>query len=195
MAMEIELKVLFEKKELDLFLKSVFYLEHKVVGSDDTLDLITTYYDKQDWSLKKEGTIYRIRQTMFSDGHSEYEATIKRTISRNGGMTAREEINTPQSNAKPKLPGVSVMFMTSVRRHISLLKFGNAIIEMAVDKGYLKTVTDKCEIIDEVEFEIKEGTEEDLKNFKAELIKNTKFAEEERSKYARGLALLGQNND
>ena len=46
--------------------------------------------------------------------------------------------------------------------------------------------------IDEIEFEIKKGTTEDLQKLRVELQKIVPLQEEARSKYARGLALVGK---
>lgn len=190
--MEIELKTVFQPQDLQKFLQSEFYLKHLLPGTGEKLHLVSTYYDSPSRRLRKEGTVYRVRSTTFADGHQEFESTTKRTVTKTGGMACREEINTPQKDDKPIYPDVEPLFSTKVERQISLLQFEGAVFEMAVDRGCIETVNGKCSPIDEVEFEVKEGNGEDLEKLRQHLYQVAVFQEESQSKFARGLALLGE---
>lgn len=188
--MEIELKTIFTECELNKFLQSNFFTERVEKGSEQVLQLTSVYYDTPDFALQKQGSVYRVRTTQFADGKKEFESTTKRTVKKNGGVAEREEINEPQENALPKLPDVQEIFRTEVIRKIYYLEHGQALFEMAIDRGKIVAVNGRTETIDEVEFEVKTGGVEDLENLRQALHQVANFQEEEKSKYARGMALL-----
>lgn len=188
--MEIELKTIFTECELNKFLQSNFFTERVEKGSEQVLQLTSVYYDTPDFILQKQGSVYRVRTTQFADGHKEFESTTKRTVTKSGGIAEREEINEPQENPLPKLPDVQEIFRTEVTRKIYYLEYDNALFEMAIDRGKIVAVNGKTEAIDEVEFEVKTGGVEDLENLRQALHQVANFQEEEKSKYARGMALL-----
>lgn len=188
--MEIELKTIFTESELDKFLQSKFFMERVQKGSEQVLQLTSVYYDTHDFALQQKGSVYRVRTTLFADGHKEFESTTKRTVAKNGGVAEREEINEPQKNPLPKLPNVQEIFRTEVTRKVYYLKYKQALFEMAIDRGKIVAVNGKTEAIDEVEFEVKAGGVEDLENLRQALHQVADFQEEEKSKYARGIALL-----
>lgn len=189
--MEIELKVVLSVQNLQKLLQSQFFQTHTVPQSEQILYLVTTYFDTEDFSLRNKGIAYRVRSTKFADGHKEYESTTKRTLYKNGAVAEREEINKPQEDDKPCYENVRKLFATQVTRKLWLLQFDGALFEMAVDKGQIMAVNGKTASIDEVEFEIKQGTKANLEKLRMELQKVVPLQGEEQSKYARGLALLG----
>ncbi len=188
--MEIELKTIFTERELNRFLQSRFFTERVKKGSEQVLQLTSVYYDTSDFALQMQGSVYRVRTTQFADGNKEYESTTKRTVKKNGGVAEREEINEQQENALPKLPAVQEIFRTEVTRKIYYLKYEHALFEMAIDRGRIVAVNGRTEPIDEVEFEVKTGGVADLENLRQALHQVADFQEEEKSKYARGVALL-----
>ena len=190
--MEIELKFSISQEELTKFLQSEFFCKQHLEGSCEVLQLESIYYDTCDRRFRKEGTAYRVRSTRFSNGKVAYESTTKRTLKKVNGLSSREEINEAQSDDSPKYADVKELFRTVVTRKIYLLKYGAAVVEMAIDRGLLKAINGRSEIIEEVEFELKQGTEQDLENLRLELGKIAEFEEKPQSKYARGLALLGE---
>jgi len=190
--MEIELKLIFDAEELEKFLQSDFFKGHCQDGAGETLHLVSTYYDSPSRRLRQSGVAYRVRSTEFPDGRIEYESTTKRTIRKENGLAEREEINEAQSDAKPKYKDVEPLFVTKVTRVVRMLQFEGALFEMAVDKGWLEAANGGKESIDEVEFEVKSGTAKDLENLLVALQQVAVFREESKSKYARGLALLGE---
>lgn len=190
--MEVELKLLFAEEELHKFLQGKFFLDHCCDGEGETLRLVSTYYDSPERRLRRDGVAYRVRSTEFPDGHVEYESTTKRTIRKEGGLAEREEINEPQMDGSPRFADVEPLFATKVTRVVRMLRYEGALFEMAVDKGWLEAANGRTESIDEVEFELKEGTAGDLENLRRALARVAVFREESKSKYARGLALLGE---
>ncbi|MBQ0067405.1 MAG: CYTH domain-containing protein [Phascolarctobacterium sp.] len=190
--MEIELKVVLTEENLQKLLNSELFIRGIVPNSEQVLLLTSNYYDTDDFALHTKGEVYRVRITEFADGHKEYESTTKRTLKNNGGLAEREEINVKQNDEKPCYANVKKIFATEVTRKILLLKYNNALFEMAIDKGRIVAANGKTDPIDEVEFEIKKGTTEDLQKLRVELQKIVPLQEEARSKYARGLALVGK---
>lgn len=63
---------------------------------------------------------------------------------------------------------------------------------MAIDRGWVEAVNGKRSSIDEVEFEVKQGDGKDLEKLRQHLYQVAVFQEESQSKFARGLALLGE---
>lgn len=184
------MKLLFAAEELERFLNSDFFRSHCQDGTGETLHLVSTYYDSPSRRLGKSGVTYRVRSTEFPDGHIEYESTTKRTIRKKNGIAEREEINEPQPDARPKYADVVSLFATRVTRVVRMIRFEGALFEMAIDKGWIEAVNGGKEPIDEVEFELKDGTAGDLENLLTALKQVAVFSEESKSKYARGLALL-----
>ena len=190
--MEIELKTVFRPQDLENFLQSEFYLKHVLPGTGEKLKLTSTYYDSASRRLRKEGTVYRVRSTVYADGRQEFESTTKRMVTKDGGVAQREEINTPQADGKPMYPDVEPLFATKVEREITLLQLDSAVFEMAIDRGYIEAEKGQRTSIDEVEFEVKQGGAEDLEHLRQRLHEVAEFREESQSKFARGLALLGE---
>lgn len=186
------MKTVFQPQDLQRFLQSEFYLKHLLPKTIEKLNLISTYYDSPSRRLRKSGEVYRVRSTTFADGHQEFESTTKRTVTKTGGVAQREEINIPQRDAKPMYADVEPMFSTKVERQISLLQFEGAVFEMAIDRGWVEAVNGKRSSIDEVEFEVKQGDGKDLEKLRQHLYQVAVFQEESQSKFARGLALLGE---
>lgn len=190
--MEIELKTVFRQQDLENFLQSEFYLKHVLPETEEKLNLVSTYYDSPDCRLRREGTVYRVRSTVFADGHQEFESTTKRTVVKAGGVACREEINVSQSDDKPIYPDMEPLFSVKVERQIALLEFDGAVFEMAIDRGCVEAVNGRCSSIDEVEFEVKRGNVENLDKLRQRLHQAAVFTEESQSKFARGLSLLGE---
>ena len=68
-----------------------------------------------------------------------------------------------------------------------------AIVEVAIDTGQVRTVAGSCPVC-EVELELYSGREEELLRLGEQLSAQYKLAPEPTSKFARGLALLGLCN-
>ena len=87
------------------------------------------------------------------------------------------------------------LFTVEVKREIRLLQVTpETVLEMAIDQGKINAGKQK-EKIDEVELEIKAGTKADLLDFTAQIAAKIPIFIEPRSKFARGLHLLGNGEE
>ena len=100
------------------------------------------------------------------------------------------------SNAEKE--GIVVLFITIIRRIKMLIRFNESNIEVCIDKGVLlkdeKDVSDITEehIISEIELELNQGSEEDLKTLADFLSDKFNLIPNEVSKYQRGLNLYDE---
>lgn len=164
--------------------------------------LVSTYYDTADMALTQHGIAYRVRDK----GDGSFEATVKTSRQSKDGLSERLELNLPLAEAKPELNGfaalglgyelselapngVRALFTVDVERIIYILDYAGAVIELAIDKGAIHC-GEKSDSIDEVEFELMSGTVDALLELKERIASQVELRAEERSKFARGLALL-----
>lgn len=204
---ETELKLLISKRNLKKLLASDWLQQAVRDGSERQRHLVSSYYDTADWALKRNGIAYRVRDK----GDGGYEATVKTTKSNAGGLSERLELNMPLQDANPVLngfgalglgyeltdlapEGVEKLFTVDVMRTTYLLDFGGAVVELAVDNGKL-TAGKKHTAIEEIELELKEGELSQLLELASRIADTVPVFAEKRSKFARGLALVGQKSD
>ena len=164
--------------------------------------LVSTYYDTADMTLTQHGIAYRVRDK----GDGSFEATVKTSRQSRDGLSERLELNLPLAEAKPELNGfaalglgyelselapngVRALFTVDVERITYILDYAGAVIELAIDKGAIYC-GEKSDSIDEVEFELMSGTVDALLELKERIASQVELRAEERSKFARGLALL-----
>lgn len=204
MASELEIKLLIGADDLDYLLKSPLITDVTIEGSIRTDDLFSVYYDTPTHKLMKSGIVYRVRKN-----GNEFEATIKTDKKCGGGFSERNEYNLPLQNSEPVLEGFSELgfnvdlkaligedelidlFAVAVKRELRLLKVSEeTVLEMAIDRGFVRTYTD-IDPIDETELEIKTGKKEDLLKFTAQVAELVPAYAEDCSKFERGLILLG----
>lgn len=205
--MEIELKLLIKSTDLKKLLASPLMKDCLRAGSEKTSELETIYYDTPDFVLKKHGIAYRVR----NKGNNTYEATVKTAQKSSSGLSERLELNMPLPDAQAVLTGfqelglgfeltelvpdgVEALFTTKLKRQTYVLDYSGAVIEMAVDKGEVFRA-DKSEKINEVEFELLAGDKGALIALAAKIAELIPVFIEKRSKFARGLALLGIEAD
>lgn len=202
---EVELKVLISRQDLRKLLNANFMKEAIVEGSKAKHNLISSYYDTDDLYFKKNGIAYRVRDK----GDGTFEATVKTGKKNQGGVTERIEINIPLDKDEAVLEGfgalglgyeltelapdgVTRLFTVDVERTTYDLEFEGSTFELAVDKGKITSEqTKNKEKIDEMEIEIKEGSVKKLLKLAAMIAKTVPIFVEPRSKFARGLAILG----
>ncbi len=202
---EIEVKLILAEGEFDKMMALSWFKAMIVPESQVTRNLVSTYYDTADGAFRGAGVAYRVR----SKGDGTYEATAKRTLHKADGLSERLEINIPLSDDEPQLhgfaeqglgcdlvqlapDGVQVLFTVDVMRLMLLLKSGDTTVELALDKGKITNpYNDKTDAIDELELELKEGSEAVLMDVVDRLKKEIVMRGEDRSKFARGLALIG----
>ena len=202
---ETEIKLLLSEKDRKTLLSSPLVTGKTQKGSHKTLKLVNAYYDTRDLLLQRSGLAYRIRQT-----GRKMEATIKVARREAGGLTARSEYNVPAKSWKPDFSGFAgtgldpdpesllgtaqaeKLFSVRIKRDVRLLQVTKeTLVEMAVDEGFV-SAGGKKERIREIELELKEGTLGDLLAYAAKIAALVPVFSESRSKYARGMALLGK---
>lgn len=199
---EIELKLLLSKEDLERLLTLDFMVQAVREGSRRVRHLVSTYYDTQELTLKEHGIAYRVRDK----GDGSFEATVKTQKQSAGGLSERLELNLPLAEAQPVLDGfaalglgfelselapggVQALFTVDVQRITYILDYAGAVCELAIDKGAIRC-GEKSDSIDEVEIELLEGDVQALLELKERIAAAVTLRAEERSKFARGLALL-----
>lgn len=199
---EIELKLLLSKEALERLLTLDFMVQAVREGSRKVRHLVSTYYDTQELTLKEHGIAYRVRDK----GDGSFEATVKTQKQSAGGLSERLELNLPLAEAQPVLDGfaalglgfelselapcgVQALFTVDVQRITYILDYAGAVCELAIDKGAIRC-GEKSDSIDEVEIELLEGEVQALLELKERIAAAVTLRAEERSKFARGLALL-----
>lgn len=199
---EIELKLLLSKEDLERLLTLDFMVQAVREGSRKVRYLVSTYYDTQELTLKEHGIAYRVRDK----GDGSFEATVKTQKQSAGGLSERLELNLPLAEAQPVLDGfaalglgfelselapcgVQALFTVDVQRITYILDYAGAVCELAIDKGAIRC-GEKSDSIDEVEIELLEGEVQALLELKERIAAAVTLRAEERSKFARGLALL-----
>lgn len=199
---EIELKLLLSKEDLERLLTLDFMVQAVREGSRRVRHLVSTYYDTQELTLKEHGIAYRVRDK----GDGSFEATVKTQKQSAGGLSERLELNLPLAEAQPVLDGfaalglgfelselapcgVQALFTVDVQRITYILDYAGAVCELAIDKGAIRC-GEKSDSIDEVEIELLEGEVQALLELKESIAAAVTLRAEERSKFARGLALL-----
>ena len=199
---EIELKLLLSKEDLERLLTLDFMVQAIREGSRRVRHLVSTYYDTQELTLKEHGIAYRVRDK----GDGSFEATVKTQKQSAGGLSERLELNLPLAEAQPLLDGfaalglgfelselapcgVQALFTVDVQRITYILDYAGAVCELAIDKGAIRC-GEKSDSIDEVEIELLEGEVQALLELKERIAAAVTLRAEERSKFARGLALL-----
>lgn len=199
---EIELKLLLSKDDLERLLTLDFMVQAIREGSRRVRHLVSTYYDTQELTLKEHGIAYRVRDK----GDGSFEATVKTQKQSAGGLSERLELNLPLAEAQPVLDGfaalglgfelselapggVQPLFTVDVQRITHILDYAGAVCELAIDKGAIRC-GEKSDSIDEVEIELLEGEVQALLELKERIAAAVTLRAEERSKFARGLALL-----
>lgn len=200
---EVELKLLISKEALQKMLALDFVQRAIRSGSKKQRRLISSYYDTEDLSFKRYGIAYRVRDK----GDGSFEATVKTNKKTVGGYSERLELNIPLAADEAVLAGfeelglgydleklapngVRRLFTVDVERTTYILDLEGAVAELALDYGRI-VAGEKYDPIDEVEIELLEGSVEALLAFAARLKENIPIGEEQRSKFVRGLALLG----
>ena len=199
---EIELKLLLSKEDLERLLTLDFMVQAVRKGSRKVRHLVSTYYDTQELTLKEHGIAYRVRDK----GDGSFEATVKTQKQSAGGLSERLELNLPLAEAQPVLDGfaalglgfelselapcgVQALFTVDVQRITYILDYAGAVCELAIDKGAIRC-GETSDSIDEVEIELLEGEVQALLELKERIAAAVTLRAEERSKFARGLALL-----
>lgn len=128
--------------------------------------------------------------------HKRREVEFRRDEEEIDGSKLPPDIYKVYNDAKEK--GIVTLFTTMIRRIKMLISFNESNIEVCIDKGVLlkdeKDVSDITEehIISEIELELNQGSEEDLKALADFLSDKFNLIPNEVSKYQRGLNLYNR---
>ena len=203
--MEIELKYAINSKEIaqqiwdDEELKAI-----EEPQTRETVFMKATYFDTDGFDLCKNDMAYRVR----SDG-DRLVASLKWGGKNEGALHTREEINIPVTNTHPNpvtfeesdigkdliqiiggKPLRPIMEMQIERRRFRL-DTKDTIMEVSIAGGKIATETGSAPIC-EVEVELFSGEQEPLLEIGQLLKEKYGVVSEKRSKFYRGLVLLGQ---
>lgn len=175
------------------------------LGERHTLDQHDTFFDTPDLALSH--TRHAVR---FREGGKTPVVTLKGPGTVQNGVHAREEIELPATDRDPRnwpapirerlhaligdQPLQPLLAVHNNRRTWVLLRDGAPMGEVALDEGTIQA-GDRREPMHEMEIELKGGAEADLQ-LVSELVQRQLPAQpEDRSKFARGLALIvGKQN-
>ena len=205
--MEIELKYLFEDESLkDAIFNDKYIQKIMDEGSEAVTPMHAIYMDTVDGALRKKGMAFRVRFE-----YSKYVATLKWGGSAEEGLHVRGELNVPVDEAFLEEPTlevfkgseiydeitdiadsgklIPVMEMNYVRREIRL-DTGLSIDVLSVDEGEIKTANGTLPIL-ELEIELYTGDKDDMVALGRKLEEKYHLKRGNRSKYQRGLELLG----
>lgn len=206
--MEIELKLGIPDSETAEQIWTSSYLEGmEEPGSREILEFRGVYFDTENLDLMKNDIAYRVR----SEGE-KIIATLKWKGSAEDGLHRREEINIPlQDSSQMEKPNpvifeqtdigedlmriiegkrLSVVMETVHTRRRLRIDSGGAIMEVSIDEGEIVTQNGNAPI-SEIEVELFSGEEKPLMKVGEKLKSKFKLTPEQKSKFARGLELLG----
>jgi hypothetical protein len=220
---EIELKLLLSKDDLKRLLASPLMTGLLRENSMRRRRLNSSYYDTEELSFKQQGIAYRVRSKGDRTYEATVKARIASASGLSERLELNLPLKSarPQLQGFAALGlgyelselaanGVQKLFTVSVMRTTYILDLPDAVIELAADHGKIlantkstlwqaaqaqKRVDATEEPIDEVELELLEGDKNALLRLAAQISEAVPVFVEERSKFARGLALCGIEAD
>lgn len=207
--MEIELKYSIEASEIaDAIWEDEEIKRMEENGSRCREELNAIYFDTDGLDLLKHDIAFRIRE----EG-TRVIATLKWNGKTDGPLHTREELNVNLGEGKCTDKPDPTIFSQSeigeelltligekplhgfIEVHVSRRKVrvdtNQAIFEIALDSGSVVTKNGTC-LISEAEIELYSGKEDELISLGEHLAQKYGLVPETRSKFARGLALLGK---
>ncbi len=200
---ETELKLAARPEDLTA-LRSAPALSSTTRATTSALESV--YYDTPDQRLARRLVSLRVRkkgktfvQTLkgppFADGglgRAEWECPVPGPAVDLSLITDAAALDLLGSIGAAEL---QPMFTTAVQRTIRVLNGGDSIIEVAFDKGEIRTPDGAALPLCEVELELKEGESKALFDLALELAKAAPLRVESRTKAARGYALAAGSMD
>jgi inorganic triphosphatase YgiF len=162
---EIELKLSIDPADLDRLLAST-----TLAGRGVTRNLESVYWDTPDLRLMRRAVTLRVRRI-----GRRYVQTVKDAGVTDGLVTHRGEWEAPIGGPAPDLSAITdptarerigalapaelaPAFVTRVRRITRTVSAGDGgRVEVAVDRGDIRTSDGRCEPLAEIEFELKAG--------------------------------------
>ena len=205
--MEIELKYLLKDNlTKDRILSDKHLLEIKDPSCDETVQMKAIYFDTEEGDLRNLQIALRARFE-----NEKVVVTLKWKGSARDGLHVRGELNVPAGPEYLESPTVDifrgseiydelltafcdkklvpVMEMDYVRKAIQV-DTGKSISVVSLDEGIIHTSKGDTEIL-EVEIELYSGAQEDMVDLGGELASKYNLQTSDKSKYQRGLELLG----
>jgi len=163
---EVELKLAFDAVDTAALLAALADLDADAdADAQSASQLVSTYYDDADQTLRKSGGSLRVRQ---ADG--AFIQTVKTT--KGGGLFDRGEWeqplpsadldleaarNTPLKGALRKAGDLRPLFTSRVQRIAHTVIMTDGAIEAAVDIGQVETPAGQCVDLRQLELELKRG--------------------------------------
>ena len=205
--MEIELKYLLrDNLAKDRILNDNHLLEIKDPSCDETIQMKAVYFDTEEGNLRRLQIALRVRFE-----NEKVVVTLKWKGSARDGLHVRGELNVPSDIGYLENPTVDifkgseiydelladfsdkkllpVMEMDYVRKAVQV-DTGKSISVVSIDEGTIHTQKGDDEIL-EVEVELYSGDREDMVALGGELAAKYNLETSDKSKYQRGLELLG----
>jgi len=206
---EIELKYAIPDKDVaDRIWQDASLTEMEEADSREKLMLKAAYFDTEDSILAENDIAFRARM----EG-SRLFASLKWNGKTEGALRTVNEINVPidgeaclimpePSIFKESEIGLQLLELLEGKQLVSVMEVGflrsrvrvdtgNSIIEVSIDSGEIVTDMGSMPIL-ELELELFSGSQDELMALGNELAERYSLLPEERSKYARGLSLLGK---
>lgn len=203
--MEIELKYAINSMEIAAKIwEDEELMKIEEPGTRETVIMNATYFDTKDMDLCKNDMAYRVRK----EG-DRLIASLKWGGDSDGPLHKREEINIPVMDIKPNpvifescdigedlvsiIDGKELHSILDM--HIERRRFRvdteSTILEISIDKGQIIT-ENAAESVCEVEIELFSGSEDVMMKIGQAMAEKYGLTSEKRSKFYRGLVLLGQ---
>ncbi len=198
--LEIELKLRLDVGTVARFRRAAWLQRHKT-GRARSVRLLSTYFDTAELDLRESRAALRVRKM-----GSRREQTLKVPGAMSGGLQQRTEFNAYIQSDAPQLDliedkklrallkkldrkqGLVPVFATDIRRTIWLVRYGDSLIEIALDVGTIQS-GDRSRPISEVELELVEGAPIDVVRAAYALCQSFDLALDRDSKAARGYHL------
>lgn len=198
---EIELKLAVDPEHMSRWRRAAV-IRRYTEGRSQHKNLISTYFDTPDLTLKDMGVALRVRrigtkriQTLKVPANKatgfqhliEYEQEIEQDEP-DLSLIASKPLQKLFAKSKIR-ERLTALFTTEIRRRITILRYGDSEIEMALDEGRI-LAGEKTMPLSEVEFELRNGQARDILDLALELHGELPFTLERRSKAKRGYTLF-----
>lgn len=198
---EIELKLLVDPSDLG----RLEALPELKAGMGRAKTLESVYYDTQDLALRRRDVTFRVRRQ-----GRRYVQTVKAAREVSTGLSSRGEWEMAVGGAEPDLAALAggpagrhlgpvatgelrPLFTSRIRRRTNLLDGGalgeGAAVEVAIDRGEIRTADGAVLPVSEVELELKRGGRRVLFELALKLAEAVPVRVETRTKSDRGYAL------
>jgi inorganic triphosphatase YgiF len=196
---EIELKLQLSQASFPLIENAP--IMRQVAAAAKTKQLNSVYFDTDKFKLRKTGISLRVR----SDGRHHVQ-TVKCEHGPSSDLTTRGEWETEIKGTAPDLDAAGdtalepllskklaralrPVFETQTERKTFLIKTAHAVVELALDHGWIAT-GNKSDEVCEIEIELKQGDRTELFELARTLAKAAPLRLSVRSKAERGYGLI-----